>query len=795
MRIIQYRKALLIILAAVLLTPGLALAKKKKKAAATPTPVAAVSNGISVQGLFLTRDGKPFILTGVEKRGLFHQSSQALKAFFDQVKLSGASVVKTNAFSLTGTALQKGPSQYDEAELAKVDQMVALAKADGLKLVLSLSADQSPDGGKAEYAAWAGSGNPNVFFFDYKCKGYYQDFVKALLTRKNTVTGVAYNQEPAILAWDLMDSPTNKGDEGDQFNRWVSIMSAQVKSLAPGQFVALTLWAQSPGIAAAQCAGDPGIDLILLRAVPGQKVPYPIQVAQQAGKPVAGLSESQYASAWAKGSAGGVVTLPDLLDKTGEADSLKTVLASLSGQPASLPGEMFKDVKAAPEGKPTLIQEASVRISASLNSPAKVSVHYGPKGVLSQETVLTQDAKAEQSIVLEHLRARESYAYQVKAVDGTGKATLSNRMSFTAPELVPVLADSNKRSNNFITVKGTNFYDGDKIFRYVGTNSYELHYAEPKTVEYVLGTAEKLGLTVIRTWAYGETNKKTFPDWEKRRYFVLGPGQYVEENLQDLDRLVADASKHHLRLILCLSNNWTDFGGAPMWVQYFGSHEKNDFFDKPEIKKAFKDYMAMLVNRVNTVTKTAYKDDPTIMAWDLMNEPRYERDPTGRVLAAWAEEMAGFLKTQGIHQLVTTGSEGLRAENGTQYSGSDFISVHQGPSIDFAVYHLYPADDNYLWNWTTTKAVIEAYVRDCHALLKKPVVMEEFGISGNKPKYDKPVWVYDMVQTFYKAGGNGTNYWMISEPGFKGDGNEFTSEQTELCNIFALEANALAEGK
>lgn len=39
-----------------------------------------------------------------------------------------------------------------------------------------------------------------------------------------------------------------------------------------------------------------------------------------------------------------------------------------------------------------------------------------------------------------------------------------------------------------------------------------------------------------------------------------------------------------------------------------------------------------MLTRVNKITKVAYKDDPTILSWELINEPRYPSDLSGKTI-------------------------------------------------------------------------------------------------------------------------------------------------------------------
>ncbi|MFC7484550.1 hypothetical protein ACFQX7_37265 [Luedemannella flava] len=76
-----------------------------------------------------------------------------------------------------------------------------------------------------------------------------------------------------------------------------------------------------------------------------------------------------------------------------------------------------------------------------------------------------------------------------------------------------------------------------------------------------------------------------------------------------------------LKIVLPFTNNWSDFGGMDQYVRWAGASYHDDFYTNATIRGWYKDYISGLLNRVNSYTGIRYKDDPTVMTWELANEP------------------------------------------------------------------------------------------------------------------------------------------------------------------------------
>ncbi|GAB4848546.1 Mannan endo-1,4-beta-mannosidase 7 [Ancistrocladus abbreviatus] len=371
------------------------------------------------------------------------------------------------------------------------------------------------------------------------------------------------------------------------------------------------------------------------------------------------------------------------------------------------------------------------------------------------------------------------------------------------------------RNDGFIRTRGIHFMLNGSPFYANGFNAYWLMYvaSDPSQrykVSNVFHEASSHGLSVARTWAFSDGGY---------RPLQYSPGSYNDQMFKGLDFVIAEARRYGIRLILSFVNNYESFGGKKQYVnwarnqgQYLSSDD--DFFRNPVVKGYYKNHIKTVLNRYNTVTGVLYKNDPTIMAWELMNEPRCTSDPSGRTIQFWIAEMASFVKSMDRNHLLEAGLEGFYGGSYPQKMsinpgfniGTDFIANNQIPGIDFATMHSYPdqwlssssdqSQRSFLNNW------LDAHIQDAQTILRKPLLVTEFGKSWKDAGFSTYQrdqlfgTVYYKVYSSAKRGGAaaGGLFWQLLTEGMDSfrDGYEIIlSESPSTANLIAQQSHKL----
>ncbi|MEE9525778.1 MAG: cellulase family glycosylhydrolase [Candidatus Woesearchaeota archaeon] len=362
---------------------------------------------------------------------------------------------------------------------------------------------------------------------------------------------------------------------------------------------------------------------------------------------------------------------------------------------------------------------------------------------------------------------------------------------------------------DFAAVEDGEFYVDGKPFYFAGANNYYLFYKPISRTTEVFDDAVNLNLSVVRTWGFCDGTCSDASSYS----FQSSPGVFKESTFIKFDNIIKEASDRGLKLIVPLVNNWDDFGGMCQYVKWCGLTDANlcdadepwpfgtpsavhdAFYSDTCTKNMYKTYVNYFLNRVNTVTGIKYKDDPTIFAWELANEPRARSDTTTATLNNWIGEMSAYVKSIDPYHLVTPGGDGGYKDKPSNPSwswwyhgneGQAFIDNHAWEDIDFATFRYYPEagkfDDVDVNLW------IQQHAEDA-AALGKPVIMEEFGSVSNK--------VTD-IGNFYDQielnGINGDTVWLLSDHYKDGNDGYFIScPEDAACSVISDHATYMKE--
>ncbi len=231
----------------------------------------------------------------------------------------------------------------------------------------------------------------------------------------------------------------------------------------------------------------------------------------------------------------------------------------------------------------------------------------------------------------------------------------------------------------FVERSGAALILDGKPFRFSGANVYWLGlreinggvaYPSHFMVDDALATAELMGATVVRSHTLGASVGCQL-------CIEPAPNNFNARALQAIDYAVQSAKKHHLRLIIPLVDNWHYYlGGRHTFTDWHGIANESAFYYNTAVVNDFKQYINIIFNHVNSYTGVAYKDDPTILAWETGNEldaPIY-----------WVQAMADYIKSIDHHHLLMDGNAGETR------GASLFWQDLKISSVDLYTGHYYP---------------------------------------------------------------------------------------------------------
>ena len=355
---------------------------------------------------------------------------------------------------------------------------------------------------------------------------------------------------------------------------------------------------------------------------------------------------------------------------------------------------------------------------------------------------------------------------------------------------------SNFSAQNFIKVNNNHFIKNGKPYYFIGTNYWYGGMLASKNgnrerLKKELDELKSLGITNLRVMATAEGGDQ---DYTVIPATQPTQGKYNQDLLEGLDFFLNELKKRDMDAILYLTNNWEWSGGMAKYLEWNGYGKVPNPNLKPNTwphfmsytaqfhqcepcKNSFLEHIKFMLNRKNSVNGIPYKQDKTIMAWEVANEPRIWNVENEKAFTNWLNEVASTIKSIDQNHLLTTGSEGKAGSNDDIAA---FERTHNNPNIDYLTMHIWPKN----WGWYNindeknstevaikkTNEYIDEHIKVAQNL-KKPLVLEEFGFPREKESLDKKAsvenrdhyyeFVFEKMKTSIKAGlpFSALNFW------------------------------------
>ncbi|MCU1268691.1 MAG: Cellulase (Glycosyl hydrolase family 5) [Acidobacteria bacterium] len=218
-------------------------------------------------------DGQPFRFVGANVAVMFRDEDRAqMPETMRQAAQAGIKVVRVWAFGEGGPDdvkpigdfndwprtffFRKAPGQWNEGAFIELDRTLAEAARNHLRVQLCLANWWRDTGGVTQYLRWAGINDAAddarpfginneramLFYTNELTRQLYREHLEKIATRRNSVTGILYRDDPAIFGYELMNEAQSVTLRWPERRAWFAEMSSYLKSLDPHHLITPGDW-------------------------------------------------------------------------------------------------------------------------------------------------------------------------------------------------------------------------------------------------------------------------------------------------------------------------------------------------------------------------------------------------------------------------------------------------------------------------------------------------------------------------------------------------------------------------
>ncbi len=426
-----------------------------------------------------------------------------------------------------------------------------------------------------------------------------------------------------------------------------------------------------------------------------------------------------------------------------------------------------------------------VTVDATNDGDAQVdaSVTLSVRGGRSDSVSVVLDAGRSRSVTVE-TRAPHVGDRTVEATLSVGDETLASTATEVAVRPYPT---------SFVGRDGTRFTTDEGAFRYVGVNNNHLP-VEAWGRQYVDRLFDYLtdhGVSVVRTWG--------FPAAWTGTEVHAGPGEFRDDWFDHFDYVVLAAKRHDVRLVLPLLNNWGDATHAPTPAAYADwsptAETKNDFFEDDRAIQYYRNYVEHVLTHRNRLTGVEYRNDPTILLWEVGNEIEYHGDRRGEPLTEWYDAAARHIKSIDDEHLVGSGMHGATGDVYERWNVRNaYVETHESDAIDACSFHSYPATrrtDDGVGEQEAFAEYVRTHVREAHERVGKPAYLGEFGVAvgPDQPPSARDEYLRTATRVAHDERLTGVQFWFAELRDPTDDGRRRTHADNPLA-IFPDESSS-----